>query len=193
MSEVRKKERLKEAAALLLLILLLTAAGLAVGVGSAYFSDQDARSNRIRPGDSNLEITEEFHPPDELKPGEVIAKSVQIANKGKSSCFIRCRLLMDDEEILPYLHLGIDSENWEKSEDGYYYYKSALEMGEITPELLRQITVSEDAPEELLKRGFSLSVYAESYQQGQFLKEAWQEAWKHFDRNKKTGKEEGNV
>ncbi len=91
MSEVRKKERLKEAAALLLLILLLTAAGLAVGVGSAYFSDQDARSNRIRPGDSNLEITEEFHPPDELKPGEVIAKSVQIANKGKSSCFIRCK------------------------------------------------------------------------------------------------------
>ena len=50
---------------------------------------------------------------------------------------------MDDEEILPYLHLGIDSENWEKSEDGYYYYKSALEMGEITTELLRQITVSE--------------------------------------------------
>jgi len=100
---------------------------------------------------------------------------------------------MDDEEILPYLHLGIDSENWEKSEDGYYYYKSALEMGEITTELLRQITVSEGAPEELLKRGFSLSVYAESYQQGQFLKDAWQEAWKHFDRNKKTGKEEGNV
>ncbi|MCA5960282.1 hypothetical protein LC724_07180 [Blautia sp. RD014234] len=116
---------------------------------------------------------------------------MQIANKGKSSCFIRCRLLMDDEEILPYLHLGIDSENWEKSEDGYYYYKSALEMGEITTELLRQITVSEGAPEELLKRGFSLSVYAESYQQGQFLKDAWQEAWKHFDRNKKQGKRRG--
>ena len=99
----------------------------------------------------------------------------------------------DIAEILPYLHLGIDSENWEKSEDGYYYYKSALEMGEIATELLRQITVSEGAPEELLKRGFSLSVYAESYQQGQFLKDAWQEAWKHFDRNKKTGKEEGNV
>lgn len=74
MSEVRKREMRREAAALLLLILLLTAAGLAVGVGSAYFSDQDARSNRIKPGDSNLEITEEFHPPDELKPGEVIAK-----------------------------------------------------------------------------------------------------------------------
>ena len=96
MSEVRKKERLKEAAALLLLILLLTAAGLAVGVGSAYFSDQDARSNRIRPGDSNLEITEEFHPPDELKPGEVIAKSVQIANKeiGRASCRERVSVLV---------------------------------------------------------------------------------------------------
>lgn len=184
---------LREAAALLLLILLLTAAGLAVGVGSAYFSDQDARSNRIKPGDSNLEITEEFHPPDELKPGEVIAKSVQITNKGKSSCFVRCRLLLDDEGILPYLNLGPDTENWVKAEDGYYYYKSALEIGEITTELLKQIEVAKDAPEELLKRGFSLNVYAESYQQGQFLKEAWQEAWKHFEKNQKAGKEEGIV
>ena len=103
MSEVRKREMLRDGGALLLLILLLTVSGLAVGVGSAYFSDQDARSNKIRPGDSNLEITEEFHPPDELKPGEVIAKSVQVINKGRSNCFIRCRLLMDDEEILPYL------------------------------------------------------------------------------------------
>ncbi|GAA6408902.1 hypothetical protein K040078D81_30190 [Blautia hominis] len=193
MSEVRKREMRREAAALLLLILLLTAAGLAVGVGSAYFSDQDARSNRIKPGDSNLEITEEFHPPDELKPGEIIAKSVQITNKGKSSCFVRCRLLLDDEGILPYLNLGLDTENWVKAEDGYYYYKSALEIGEITTELLKQIEVAKDAPEELLKRGFSLNVYAESYQQGQFLKEVWQEAWKHFEKNQKAWNEEGSV
>lgn len=193
MSEVRKRERMREAAALLLLILLLTAAGLAVGVGSAYFSDQDVRSNRIRPGDSNLEITEEFQPPDELKPGEVIAKSVQITNKGKSNCFVRCRLLLDDEGILPYLNLKLDTESWVKAEDGYYYYKSALKADEVTTELLKEIEVAQDAPEEFLKRGFSLSVYAESYQQGQFLKEAWQEAWKHFEENQKTGREGDSV
>jgi len=49
MSEVRKKERLKEAAALLLLILLLTAAGLAVGVGSAYFSVRDKGFGELFP------------------------------------------------------------------------------------------------------------------------------------------------
>lgn len=193
MSEVRKREMLRDGGALLLLILLLTASGLAVGVGSAYFSDQDARSNKIRPGDSNLEITEEFHPPNELKPGEVIAKSVQVINKGRSNCFIRCRLLMDDEEILPYLTLETDTDNWEKSEDGYYYYKSALEIGEITTELMKEIVVSEDVPEELLKRGFALSVYAESYQQGQFLKDAWQEAWRHFEKNQKSGNEERDI
>ena len=160
MSEVRKREMLRDGGALLLLILLLTVSGLAVGVGSAYFSDQDARSNKIRPGDSN---------------------------------FIRCRLLMDDEEILPYLTLETDTDNWEKSEDGYYYYKSALEIGEITTELMKEIVVSEDVPEELLKRGFALSVYAESYQQGQFLKDAWQEAWRHFEKNQKSGNEERDI
>ena len=44
MSEVRKREMLRDGGALLLLILLLTVSGLAVGVGSAYVSDQDARS-----------------------------------------------------------------------------------------------------------------------------------------------------
>lgn len=177
----------KEAAVILLLLLAVVTAALGVGVGTAYLSDMDGRRNIIRPGDSNLEIEEEFPAPGPLTPGKVIAKRVQIANKGKSSCFVRCRLLLDNEEVLPYLSYGLDTDNWSRGEDGYYYYRYAIAKGGITTELLKDITVSPDIPREIAERGFTLNVYAESYQQGIFAETAWQEAWEHFDRNRKGG------
>ena len=35
----------------------------------------------------------------------------------------------------------------------------------------------------MTEKGFSVLVYAESYQQGDFEKNQWKEAWKHFERN----------
>ena len=35
----------------------------------------------------------------------------------------------------------------------------------------------------MTEKGFSVLVYAESYQQGNFEKNQWKEAWEHFERN----------
>lgn len=181
------KGKRRTAAVFILLLMAFITAALGVGVGTAYLSDKDMRQNTIYPGDSNLEITEEFPPPGEITPGKVMQKSVQITNKGKSSCFVRVRLLFDNEDIMPYVTCRLDTEHWEKGSDGYYYYRYALPKGAVSTELLRDITVSENIPGDLADKGFSLTVYAESYQQGEFSDSAWKEAWQHFDRNKKGG------
>lgn len=151
----------------------------------AYLSDKDQIANRITPGDSNIEIVEEFDPPESLKPGDVFTKTVEIRNLGKSACFIRCRLVFDREDLLPYLIMDTDTDNWCLEPDGYYYYQTAVKEGACTSRLLRQITVKEEMPEELLKEDFSIYVYAESYQQGDFEEKEWKKAWEYFERNQK--------
>ena len=193
MMRLRNRERKREAAALCLLILLLVVSGLAVGIGSAYFSDTEMRKNEITVGNSELEIIEKFEPPEQVNPGDTIIKKVRIQNTGKSESFIRCRLFLDNEDILPYLKLKLDEISWAREKDGYYYFKKSLLPGELTSELLGQVEIAGDTPESLLEKGFVLNVYAESYQKGTFGKEAWQEAWRHFERNKKTVQEGGGV
>ena len=104
-------------------------------------------------------------------------------NLGKSDCFIRCRLELSSEEILPYLEFDIDKAKWSLEEDGYYYYREAVGVKKQTTNLLEEIQIKENALSEVTEKGFSVLVYAESYQQGKFEKNQWKEAWEHFERN----------
>ena len=168
---------------LLLLLGLLLTGGMMRAY--AYLSDREQTVNKITPGDSKIEILEEFDPPKSLNPGDVFTKKVEIRNLGKSSCFIRCRLIFDREDLLSHLILDLDTANWCLEPDGYYYYVHAVKAGACTSKLLQKITVKEDIPEELLKEEFSIYVYAESYQQGEFQEKEWKKAWEYFERNKK--------
>lgn len=175
--------RKREYSLLWICVIALIALDISVASVSAYFSDKEQRVNKVTVGDSNIEIIEEFDPPEEIEPGDSFTKKVRIKNLGKSDCFVRCRIELSDEEILPYLEFDIDKENWSKESDGYYYYKEALEVGNQTGNLMEQVKIKESAPLKVTEKGFSILVYAESYQQGNFKKNQWKEAWTHFEKN----------
>lgn len=167
-------------------VIALVVLDISIASVSAYFSDKEEKSNPITVGDSNIDIIEEFDPPEEIEPGSHFTKKVCLKNLGKSDCFVRCRLELSSEEILPYLEFDIDEANWRLEEDGYYYYQEAVEVGKQTTNLMEEVEIKENAPSDVTEKGFSILVYAESYQQGKFEKNQWKEAWKHFERNQHT-------
>ena len=179
----KKHKNKKKYSLLWICVIALVVLDISVASVSAYFSDREEKSNRITVGDSNIDIIEEFDPPEEIEPGSHFTKKVCMKNLGKSDCFIRCRLELSSEEILPYLEFDIDKENWSKEADGYYYYQEAIEVGKQTTNLMEEVQIKENAPSEVTEKGFSILVYAESYQQGKFEKSQWKEAWEHFERN----------
>lgn len=179
----RKEKIYKKYSLLWISVIALVVLDISVASVSAYFSDREEKRNRITVGDSNIEIVEEFDPPEKIEPGSHFIKKVCMKNLGKSDCFIRCRLELSSEEILPYLEFDIDKAKWSLEEDGYYYYREAVEVKKQTTNLLEEIQIKENAPSEVTEKGFSVLVYAESYQQGNFEKNQWKEAWEHFERN----------
>ena len=179
----RKEKIYKKYSLLWISVIALVVLDISVASVSAYFSDREEKRNRITVGDSNIEIVEEFDPPEKIEPGSHFTKKVCMKNLGKSDCFIRCRLELSSEEILPYLEFDIDKAKWSLEEDGYYYYREAVGVKKQTTNLLEEIQIKENAPSEVTEKGFSVLVYAESYQQGKFEKNQWKEAWEHFERN----------
>ena len=113
----RKEKIYKKYSLLWISVIALVVLDISVASVSAYFSDREEKRNRITVGDSNIEIVEEFDPPEKIEPGSHFTKKVCMKNLGKSDCFIRCRLELSSEEILPYLEFDIDkalNENWDK-------------------------------------------------------------------------------
>ena len=99
----RKEKIYKKYSLLWISVIALVVLDISVASVSAYFSDREEKRNRITVGDSNIEIVEEFDPPEKIEPGSHFTKKVCMKNLGKSDCFIRCRLELSSEEILPYL------------------------------------------------------------------------------------------
>ena len=116
----RKEKIYKKYSLLWISVIALVVLDISVASVSAYFSDREEKRNRITVGDSNIEIVEEFDPPEKIEPGSHFIKKVCMKNLGKSDCFIRCRLELSSEEILPYLEFDIDKAKWSLEEDGYF-------------------------------------------------------------------------
>ena len=135
----RKEKIYKKYSLLWISVIALVVLDISVVSVSAYFSDREEKRNRITVGDSNIEIVEEFDPPEKIEPGSHFTKKVCMKNLGKSDCFIRCRLELSSEEILPYLEFDIDKAKWSLKEDGYYYYREAVEVKKQTTNLLEEI------------------------------------------------------
>ena len=88
----RKEKIYKKYSLLWISVIALVVLDISVASVSAYFSDREEKRNRITVGDSNIEIVEEFDPPEKIEPGSHFTKKVCMKNLGKSDCFIRCRL-----------------------------------------------------------------------------------------------------
>ena len=68
-------------------------------------------------------------------------------------------------------------DGWEKTDDGYYYWKEKVHPGETTGQLFSQVKIRSNVDREDLEK-FEILVYAEAVSCGS---DSMQEAWKKMD------------
>ena len=124
---------------------------------SAYFTDHENVWNRM------------------------VVKRVKIRNEGSVACYIRAALIFSEPiEAIE----GLDTKNWVKGEDDYYYYKKPVSEGESTTELFTGIRVAK----EMEQKELEVSVYEESVQiqKGNMVFHGYREAWDAYERGGQT-------
>lgn len=149
-----------------LLIVLFAAAVTAAGTGAAvlaYLTDEDGSPNMVSLSDSTIVIQEEFPPPNDPAPGDLITKKPTVENTSQIPVFVRISALFSNEEGEKQCEPLIIQENWEQREDGYYYYSRELLPGERTEPLFEFVKLKEEVTKEELVP-FDILVYAESVQ-----------------------------
>ena len=110
-----------------------------------------------------------------------VVKRVKIRNEGSVACYIRAALIFSEPiEAIE----GLDTENWVKGEDDYYYYKKPVSEGESTTELFTGIRVAK----EMEQKELEVSVYEESVQiqKGNMVFHGYREAWDAYERGGQT-------
>ena len=121
------------------------------------FTDHENVWNRMVFGHNTSTIDEEFPTPTPVPPGKSVVKRVKIRNEGSVACYIRAALIFSEPiEAIE----GLDTKNWVKGEDDYYYYKKPVSEGESTTELFTGIRVAK----EMEQKELEVSVYEESVQ-----------------------------
>lgn len=139
------------------LLLSGVCAVLVVSCVIAYFSKSMVVTNPFRIGDANIYLNETFDVSDKWVPGEEKKKEVMFGNDGDVAVVIRARFTPElalndgtcitDTEVLNGFQLNY-SENfgseWEKHDDGWYYYKRVLEPNKKTNLTLVSVTMNKN-------------------------------------------------
>lgn len=161
---VKYRKSWKYVTALSLCLILLSGSSVVY----AYFADRpDKLVNKFEMGEDETEIIEEFVPPDP-QPNKTYTKKVKIKNNGNVKCYVRVRLDCSDGDVEKYLTYSGMETGWTKESDGFYYYKNILAPGEETSYLLKEVSISADITDDLLKQPFSIYVNQESIQSDGF-------------------------
>ena len=164
----------------IILVVLITAV---TGI-YALFTDKETRSNTMTVGYNNIEIIEDFQPPEEIKPGISFKKDVKVKNTGNCSCYFRVKAVFTNCDMMNYCHIDFNNNNFDYNEsDGYYYYKEKINVGDISYSLFTTVSIDENSEQSDLK-DFDILIYAESYQSDGF--DNYSSAWQNFQQNKNT-------
>ena len=116
-------------------------AGITGSVVYAYLIDQKETVNQIRILENTTHIEEEFEPPDEVKPGQVIKKKPCIANDSGFPVFIRARVIFSNDRGEAQCQPLEIADSWKKGEDGYYYYQKKVLSGQRTDVIFDKIVI----------------------------------------------------
>lgn len=146
--------------------------GVSGGVTLAYLSGEDMRTNLIRAAETDIEVTEEFDPPEEINPGCEIRKIPRIHNIAQSPCYVRAACYFSDLEAEQCCEKLQIREGWTLKEDGYYYWGELLQPDEMTGPLFEKVVIRKDVDKNELKP-FELLVYAEAVQGDLDMETAW--------------------
>lgn len=147
----------KNRLALLSLISLLSM-GLIAGT-FAYFTNESVFANIFHTKPYAAEAYEEFHSPDDWKPGQEITKKVFAKNIGAGDVIVRMTLVsetwvsangatlsnkMPDGVADVAIKNFLNPSDWILDSDGYYYYQGILAPGEETSAFLGSVTLNPD-------------------------------------------------
>lgn len=169
---------MKKKKIVLILAGCLLIAGVSFGATYSYMKASDEKINEFTIGRNEIEVTEEYEPPKELKPGVAFTKKPSVKNTGNISCWVRMRADFSDSEMEKLCTFTIGS-NWTaKQPDGYYYYTQKLETNATTTSLFagneNNIKISDTAEADDFVN-FDILIYAESCgaEKGTTYQEAW--------------------
>ena len=135
---------------ILLLICLVT--------GSvAYLIKQNSLKNEFLIGEVKTEVMEEFDINNKIK------QDVRIKNIGNVPIYIRAKIVISwkdeqgnilegiPEENVDYSIKFSETSNWIKSNDGYYYYKKAIEQNTTTDILIEECKQIKEYEDKILE------------------------------------------
>ena len=145
----------------LLVIIGLVLAACSAGA-AAYLVSTNSRNNELNIGAVTTEIVEQFTPPSDIRPGEVIPKNVRIKNTGENDCYVRVQVLFSDEDMKGLCSVDYNTSDW-VLHDGWYYYRNILGADETTRPLFTAVTISQTADEGSLS-DFDIFIRQESRQ-----------------------------
>lgn len=145
----------KKLTAVALIVCML--AIMLVGASLAYFTDTQTADNTFTVGNVKIKLEEPewvasgSQDAPEVYPGEALAKDPTVTNIGANPCFVRIKVTGLDSlapaGLITYETgyvkdaLGAD---WEKGEDGYFYYTKVLAKDASTTALFDQIRIPTD-------------------------------------------------
>ena len=115
------------------------------------------------------------------RQGKSVVKRVKIRNEGSVACYIRAALIFSEPiEAIE----GLDTENWVKGEDDYYYYKNRFQKAKARRNCLPESALQK----EMEQKELEVSVYEESVQiqKGNMVFHGYREAWDAYERGGQT-------
>ena len=138
-------------------------AGITGSVVYAYLIDQKETVNQIRILENTTHIEEEFEPPDEVKPGQVIKKKPCIVNDSVIPVYVRVRVVFSNLDAQAQCEPLKIKDSWKTGEDGYYYYQKKVLSGQRTDVIFDKIVIKNTVKKDELV-SFDILVYEESVQ-----------------------------
>lgn len=162
-------------------IAALVLATLAAG-SLAYFSDETTTHNVITSGGVTIELNEwadeaktEPFPVKEgvggVMPGQTVTKIAEITNTGAGDAWVRVKITtaielargVNAEPDLSLVQLALNTTDWTKQGE-YYYYNKSLAPGQTTAPLLESVTFSADMGNEYQNATAHVTLNAEAVQ-----------------------------
>lgn len=156
-----------------------------VGGTLAYFTDKDVRSNVVTLGHVTGTLTEtDEHLRDDnttgkdysnVKPGDVLDKDPTVNLKSDSEdAYVRVKIdyrgLTDEQAADIEAALDIQ-DGWNKSDDGYYYYKNILsnkKNEKRSSKVFTKVTIPTEWGNEMADKTFNIDAKAEFIQADNF-------------------------
>lgn len=139
------------------------AAGVTTSLVYAYLIDRKETVNQIKAVGNNTHIEEEFDPPKDPGPGQVIKKKPCIVNDSTIPVYVRVKVTFSDGAAQAQCDPLLINGNWKKGENEYYYYQKKVLPGEKTETIFDNIVIKNTVKKEELIP-FDILVYEESVQ-----------------------------